>query len=459
MTKNIDDVIQKEKEKIYEIYDIKDPEKLLEYINNNLPISEKAKKERGEVFTPLKTINEMLDKLPIEVWYNPELKWLDPASGLGNFPVAIYKKLFDTLKYTNFSKYPKYKSILDTDEKRRKHILENMLYMVEFDKGNVFFMKKILCGNKYNLNIFEGSFIPHKSYDSSIKVFNGKFNSGKDVKLFDIIIGNPPYQIKREQYKKSQAIWDKFVLISFNFLKRNGYLSLIHPSGWRSPVGDYRKIFNLFYQKNLIYLSMNDFKKGRNVFNQGTAYDYYLLQNLNSNKNITKINDIDNKIYDINLNKWSFIPSGKFNLFKKIIAIKKDKKTNTLYDRTLYGTDKKNMSLNKTKEFKFPCCYSITQTHGLKLFYSNLNKGHFGIPKVIFSNGSGTYPIIDENGKYGLTQYCYGIIDIKNNLHLIKKALDNYKFINLMKYVKYTDNKYNQSVISLLKKDFYKYFI
>lgn len=91
--------------------------------------------------------------------------------------------------------------------------------------------------------------------------------------------------------------------------------------------------------------------------------------------------------------------------------------------------------------------------------FKGVKKGHFGIPKVIFSNGSGTYPIIDENGKYGLTQYCYGIIDTKNNLYLIKKALDNYKFINLMKYVKYTDHKYNLAVISLFKKDFYKYFI
>ena len=41
--------------------------------------------------------------------------------------------------------------------------------------------------------------------------------------------------------------------------------------------------------------------------------------------------------------------------------------------------------------------------------------GHFDIPKVIWSNGLGTYPIIDEDGKYALTQFSYGIIDDKGN--------------------------------------------
>lgn len=442
------------------IYNIKDPEKLLEFINNNLPTSEKAKKERGEVFTPVKIINDMLDTLPEEVWKNPELKWLDPASGLGNFSVVIYKRLLDGLKYIDFKKFPKYKSKLDTEEKRRKHILENMLYMVEFDKGNVFFMKKILCGNKYNLNIFQGSFISHKSYDKSIKVFNGKFDNKKEVKFFDIIVGNPPYQIKFKGNKKSQAIWNNFVKISFLFLKKNiGYLLLIHPSIWRDIKGDFKDIFDLIMSKNLIYLSMNDFDVGREIFNSGTNFDYYLLKNNITYNNITKIKDIDNIKYSINLNNWDFIPSGAFSLFNKLIAKNKENKVDIIYDRTLYGTDKKNMKNINNKEFKYPCCYSITQKDGLKLFYSNIKKDHFGIPKIMFSNGLGTYPIIDKTGKYGLTQYCYGIKDNLQNLELIKIALNSQKLINLMKYVKFSNNKYNYKIFSLFKKDFYKHII
>ena len=54
-------------------YSIKNPDKLLVFLNDKLKPSEKAKNERGEVFTPLELVNEMLDKLPSEVWVNPTL--------------------------------------------------------------------------------------------------------------------------------------------------------------------------------------------------------------------------------------------------------------------------------------------------------------------------------------------------------------------------------------------------
>lgn len=81
------------------------------------------------------------------------------------------------------------------------------------------------------------------------------------------------------------------------------------------------------------------------------------------------------------------------------------------------------------------------------------------VPKVIWSNGLGTYPIIDKSGEYGLTQFAYGIVDDVENLESIKKAMESTKFIDLMKYVKYTNNKYNYKIIGLFKKDFYKYFL
>jgi site-specific DNA-methyltransferase (adenine-specific) len=68
-------------------------------------------------------INEMLDKLPKDIWKNKNLKWLDPAAGMGNFSIAIYLRLIETLK----------EEIKDVNE-RKKHILENMLYMCELNK-------------------------------------------------------------------------------------------------------------------------------------------------------------------------------------------------------------------------------------------------------------------------------------------------------------------------------------
>jgi tRNA1(Val) A37 N6-methylase TrmN6 len=77
-----------------------------------------------------------------------------------------------------------------------------------------------------------------------------------DIK-FDIILGNPPFQYKEPQNKKSQTIWHLFIKRSYEeLLKDKGYLLFVHPSGWRDIDGDYREIFNYIKMCNLIYLSM-----------------------------------------------------------------------------------------------------------------------------------------------------------------------------------------------------------
>ena len=40
----------------------------------------------------------MLDKLPLEVWTNKNLKWFDPAAGICNFPIVVYLRLMISLK-------------------------------------------------------------------------------------------------------------------------------------------------------------------------------------------------------------------------------------------------------------------------------------------------------------------------------------------------------------------------
>ena len=46
---------------------------------------------------------------------------------MGNYPIAVYLRLINTLK-----------DIIPNDEERKKHILENMLYMSELNKKNVY---------------------------------------------------------------------------------------------------------------------------------------------------------------------------------------------------------------------------------------------------------------------------------------------------------------------------------
>jgi hypothetical protein len=52
---------------------IDNPKELLKLINDCLKPKDIEKKQFGEVFTPIKLVNDMLDKLPIEVWKNKNL--------------------------------------------------------------------------------------------------------------------------------------------------------------------------------------------------------------------------------------------------------------------------------------------------------------------------------------------------------------------------------------------------
>jgi len=293
---------------------------------------------------------------------------------------------------------------------------------------------------------------------------------------FDAVIGNPPYQDATGAKGIGHTIWDKFVYYSIEILKQGGYLLIVHPSGWRSPKGMYRKVFDIIQARTLIFLRMYDFNKGRQIFNMGTNLDYYLLKNNPTSTNTTKIIDIDDRFYIIDLNKWCFIPSGKFDLFEQLITNNNNvellhsesiyetrkiwmSKVQVLSERSMYGTDKKWISKTQDNEFIYPCIYTITMRDGKNFYYSNKIRGHFGLPKIIWSNGLGTYPIIDDKGEYGLTQYAYAIVDTVDNLKHIADALNHKDFIDLMKYVKYSNNKYNHKVIGLFKKDFWKLFI
>lgn len=433
-------------------YTINEPDKLLEFINGELKPKEKEKKENGEVFTPLSLVNEMLDKLDEvyikehgkSIFTEPTFKWLDPAVGIGNFPIIVYQRLMKGLILT-----------IPDEEKRRKHILEHMIYSAELTQKNVFVYKKIFCGDKYNLNIYEG--------DTLKMDVKKEFKLPADFVGFDVVMGNPPFSYQVGESKK-QPLWHVFVEYSLKNCNSDGYLLLVHPSGWRSPKGDFKKVLDLIMSKNLNYLCMNNFNKGQEVFKVGTNFDYYVLQNRFDSNNTTTITDINGKTIEKNINGWKFIPSGGFELYEKLLAIEGEEIVNVLYDRTLYGTDKLNMSKEKNEKFIYPCVYTITRQDGINFFYSSIQhpkteKKDMFVPKVIWSNGLGTYPVVDVKGEYGLTQFSYAIIDDIPNLKRIETALNNPKFIELMEYVKFQNNKYNYKVISMFKKDFWTAFL
>ena len=182
-------------------------EKVYSQIDSYLGISEIEKKKNGEVFTPFGLINEMLDTLPVEVWSNPDLKWLDPANGIGNFPAVVIQRLMIGLK--DWEK---------DEENRYKHIIENMIYVCDISPKNMFLYLNIFDPNhEYKMNYFRGSFLD-EGFDKHMKDV-WKSDS------FNEIIGNPPYN---DGNKKNFYI--KFFEKSFKIINENGIINFVTPS-------------------------------------------------------------------------------------------------------------------------------------------------------------------------------------------------------------------------------------
>jgi len=420
---------------------------LMELVDSYLKPSNTEKKMLGEVFTSLELVEEMLDKLPVEVWSNPELKFLDPANGIGNFPVILVKKLMEGLKDWQ-----------PDSELRLKHILENQIYVCELQSKNMFIYLQLFDSeNKYKLNFHRGSFL-----DENFKYVMKEWGVDK----FDVVVGNPPYNNDQKAEGKrggGSTLWDKFVIKVLNsFLKENGYLVFVHPTLWRKPQSDRstsKEVSELMMKKQIHYLECHDSNDGMKVFNAGTRYDFYVLENCPIYKE-TLINGEDRKDVLVNLKNYDFIPNYNLELFDRIIAKEGEDKCPILFNVSNYETRKSWVSDDKNDEYKYTLIHS-TPKGGTRYKYSSRNdNGHFGISKVIFGDSGIGDAIIDMIGEYGMTQHSMGIlVSSLEEANNIKKALLSNEFNEFLKTVMWSNFQIDWKLFSYLKKDFWKEFI
>ena len=424
---------------------INKPNELHHYLKQSLKPKELEKKKFGEVFTPMELIDQMLRKLDDyykkmkknkgkSIFSNSKLKWYDPASGMGSFSVNVFYKLMNGLK-----------DEIKDEETRKKHILENMLYMTEINKKNCYILRKVFNDKKYKLNIYCGD---------SLKVdIQKRFNTNH----FDVIMGNPPFSHDSNR-ATGKTIWQEFVIKSLNELVEGGFLTFIHPSQWRKPESKQSRFGGLFdlmtHQNQLLYLEMHNTKNGQSVFQSGTRYDWYILEHVKATHK-TEILDDKHKKISLDLNEWSFLPNNNMNKIKKLLAKRNDDHVPVIKDSKYY-TLAKHTSKTKTLTHTYPLVHS-TPKSGTRYYYSNTNdRGHFGIPKIIFGESGISDIIIDLDGKYGMTESAMAIrVKNKTEAEKLKKALESNEFQDILNACSWSNFRIDWRLFTYFKKDFY----
>ena len=67
--------------------------KIIEKIEKYMSTAKPEINSFGEVYTCIEMVREIIDIFPKNIWSNQNLKILDPANGMGNFPSIIVEKL------------------------------------------------------------------------------------------------------------------------------------------------------------------------------------------------------------------------------------------------------------------------------------------------------------------------------------------------------------------------------
>lgn len=212
-----------------------------------------AQLSNDEVPTPPKLARAMLDLLPDEVWSRPDYVWLDPFSKSGVFLREIATRLFDGL------------SDWEPDfVKRREHILRNMLYGTSItDITGILSRRSLYCSadasGRHSIVRFDDSkgnlpFVPAEhdfKPDGRCSMCNAPADLERgdarenyayafihgayptkelESMKFDVIVGNPPFQIDSDGNTRTMPVYQKFVDQAIT-LDPN-YIVMITPSRW-----------------------------------------------------------------------------------------------------------------------------------------------------------------------------------------------------------------------------------
>ena len=357
-----------------------------------------ANLSNDEVFTPPELANKIIDMLPQELFENPDTTFLDPCCKSGVFLREIAKRLIRGLEH----------QIPDL-EKRIEHIFSKQLFGIAITELTSLLSRRSVYCSKFPNGEFSVYQFPEDKPQGNIiyQRIKHTWNNGKCIycgasqseydrgaelethayqfihnldvtKLFnmkfDVIIGNPPYQLSDGgQSASATPIYNLFVNQAKKINPR--YLIMIIPSRWFAGGRGLESFRNMMLTDGHLEL-LYDYKRGADCFpgiRNGGGMCYFLW-NKNYNSNIVRIaNHEEGKNVE-----WSARPKLEFglnffirdtkvrNIIKRIRSFNEPVMSEKVFTQKPYGlrtnfTDYKKEGTIKLYTKKEKCGYGYVE--------------------------------------------------------------------------------------------------